>query len=160
MIGNHELQLTGMALYILLGVCVFVCACVCVCVHTCACVCACVCVCVHTCACVCACVHEMQLAQGNTTATTGGCQSNTQIAAVAQIASNPMSPLTASLEEHPRIRLAPPNIMDSKASTWLLLPSHTSPPYSILGLITESNNSLRVISLLLISNRDITRGLV
>ena len=65
--------------------------------------------------------------------------------------SKPMSPLTASLQvldEHPRIHLAPSNIMDSKKSAWLLLPSHTSLPYSILGLITDNNKCLRALKLI------------
>ena len=65
--------------------------------------------------------------------------------------SKPMSPLTASLqvlEEHPRIHLAPSNIMDSKEPAWLLLPSHTSLPYSIPGLITDNNKCLRALKLI------------
>ena len=53
-----------------------------------------------------------------------------------------MSHLTASLlvlEEHPRIFLAPPNTMDSKALVCPLIPSQTSLPYPILGLITENS---------------------
>ena len=79
-----------------------------------------------------------------------------------------MSPLTASLqvlEEHAIIRLAPSNIMDSKEPACLLLPSHTSLPYFILGLITDnnnhinnpvSNNFMQLFSLLTLSNNFLT----
>ena len=50
--------------------------------------------------------------------------------------SNPMSPLTASLQvldEQPRIRLAPPNTTYSNAPACTLFASQTSLPYSRVG---------------------------
>ena len=58
----------------------------------------------------------------------------------------PISRLTASLQvldEQPRIFLAPPSIMASKALALFLFQSQTALPYLILGRKTDNNSNLR-----------------